>query len=118
PVGEATRNEPDTLLERDMGADGTIFVTRRYQVFTEMILRLIDKGVSFVEIGGNDEIMATVLSTDTIAVPEGMRILFSYPLPADQSTRRTGMIVAVRKLHLVLPALIKSGARLEHVYDY
>ncbi|TIN62899.1 MAG: hypothetical protein E5Y30_33110, partial [Mesorhizobium sp.] len=118
PVGEATRNEPDTLLERDMGADGTIFVTRRYQVFTEMIPRLIDKGVSFVEIGGNDEIMVTVLSTDTIAVPEGMRILFSYPLPADQSTRRTGMIVAVRKLHLVLPALIKAGARLEHVYDY
>ncbi|RUU92082.1 MULTISPECIES: hypothetical protein [unclassified Mesorhizobium] len=118
PVGEATRNEPDTLLERDMGADGTIFVTRRYQVFTEMIPRLIDKGVSFVEIGGNDEIMVTVLSTDTIAIPEGMRILFSYPLPADPAMRRTGMVVAVRKLHLVLPALIKAGARLEHVYDY
>ncbi|RUY00153.1 hypothetical protein, partial [Mesorhizobium sp. M7A.F.Ca.CA.004.04.1.1] len=118
PVGEATRNEPDTLLERDMGADGTIFVTRRYQVFTEVIPRLIDKGVSFVEIGGNDEIMVTVLSTDTIVIPEGMRILFSYPLPADPAMRRTGMIVAVRKLHLVLPALIKAGAKLEHVYDY
>lgn len=118
PVGEATRNEPDTLLERELGPDGTIFVTKRYQVFTEMIPRLIDKGVSFVEIGGNDEIMVTVLSTDSIAVPEGMRILFSYPLPADPSTRRTGMTVAVRRLHLVLPALIKSGARLEHVYDY
>ncbi|WP_404925201.1 hypothetical protein [Mesorhizobium sp. ORM16] len=118
PVGEATRNEADTLLERDYGPDGTVFVTKRYQVFTDMIPRLIDKGVSFVEIGGNDEIMITVLSTDSIAVPEGMRILFSYPLPADPSTRRTGMVVAVPRLHLVLPALIKSGARLEHVYDY
>ncbi|MCA0002619.1 MULTISPECIES: hypothetical protein [unclassified Mesorhizobium] len=118
PVGEATRNEADTLLERDYGLDGTVFVTKRYQVFTEMIPRLIDKGVSFVEIGGNDEIMITVLSTDSIAIPEGMRILFSYPLPADPSTRRTGMVVAVPRLHLVLPALIKSGARLEHVYDY
>ena len=50
--------------------------------------------------------------------PEGIRILFSYPLPADPSTRRTGLTVAVRKLHLVLPALIKAGAKLEHVYDY
>ncbi|MER8451494.1 hypothetical protein NKG60_16000 [Mesorhizobium sp. M1428] len=113
-----TRNEPDTLLERDLGADGTVFVTRRYQVFTDMIPRLIGKGVSFVEIGGNDEIMVTMLSNDEINVPEGARALFSYPLPAEPSTRRTGLTVAVRKLHLVLPALMTAGARLEHVYDY
>ncbi|MER9428640.1 hypothetical protein [Mesorhizobium sp. M0408] len=118
PVGEVTRNEPDTLLERDLGADGTVFVTRRYQVFTDMIPRLIDKGVSFVEIGGNDEIMVTMLSNDEINVPEGARTLFSYPLPAEPSTRRTGLTVAVRKLHIVLPALMTAGARLEHVYDY
>jgi hypothetical protein len=47
-----------------------------------------------------------------------MRILFSYPLPAAPATRRTGMVVAVRKLHLVLPSLMKEGAKLEHVYDY
>ncbi|MER8884678.1 hypothetical protein [Mesorhizobium sp. M0816] len=118
PVGEVTRNEPDTLLERDLGADGTVFVTRRYQVFTDMIPRLIDKGVSFVEIGGNDEIMVTLLSNDEINVPEGARTLFSYPLPAEPSTRRTALTVAVRKLHIVLPALMTAGARLEHVYDY
>lgn len=118
PVSEVTRNEPDTLLERDLGADGTVFVTRRYQVFTDMIPRLIGKGISFVEIGGNDEIMVTMLSNDEIKVPEGARTLFSYPLPAEPSTRRTGLTVAVRKLHVVLPALMTAGARLEHVYDY
>ncbi|MER9874828.1 hypothetical protein [Mesorhizobium sp. M0195] len=118
PVSEVTRNEPDTLLERDLGADGTVFVTRRYQVFTDMIPRLIGKGISFVEIGGNDEIMVTMLSNDEIKVPEGARTLFSYPLPAEPSTRRTGLTVAVRKLHIVLPALMTAGARLEHVYDY
>jgi hypothetical protein len=118
PVAEATRNEPDTALERDLGADSAVFVTKRYQVFTEMIPRLIDKGVSFVEIGGNDEIMVTVLSADAIAVPEGARQLFAYPLPANPDRRRTGMVVAVHRLHTVLPALSKAGARLEHVYDY
>jgi len=101
-----------------MGADGAVFITKRYQVFTEMIPRLIDKDVTFVEIGGNDEIMVTVLSPADVAAPEGARALFSYPLPADPATRRIGLTVAVRKLHTVLPALVKAGARLEHVYDY
>ena len=69
PVAEATRNEPDTALERNMDADGTVFVTKRYQVFTDMIPRLIAKGVTFVEIGGNDEIMITVLGKDAITAP-------------------------------------------------
>ena len=116
PVGEATREEADTLLERDFGADGTIFITRRGQQFTDMIPRLIDRSVSFVEIGGNDEIMLTVLSAADFAPPEGSRALFSQPVPVDPATRRTGLIVAVRKLHIVLPALFEAGARLEHVY--
>lgn len=118
PVGEATRNESDTALERDFGPDGTVFVTKRYQVFTEMIPRLIEKGVTFVEIGGNDEIMVTVLSDGALAMPEGTRSLFTYALPADPAQRRTGLIVGVRQLHTALPALAASGARLEHVYDY
>lgn len=118
PVGEATREEADTLLERDFGTDGTIFITRRGQPFTDMIPRLIDRGVSFVEIGGNDQIMITMLSAAELAPPEGARALFSQPIPVDPATHRTGLIVAVRKLHLVLPALLMAGARLEHVYDY
>lgn len=116
PVGEAARNEPDTLLERDLGGDGTIFVTSRSPAFTGMVPRLIDKGISFVEIGGKDEIMITVTSGAEIAAPEGARILFSQSIPVSPDTRRTALAVAVRKLHLVLPALAKAGAKLEHVY--
>ncbi|TPI28179.1 hypothetical protein FJ414_27625 [Mesorhizobium sp. B3-1-6] len=77
PVGEAARNEPDTLLERDLGGDSTIFVTSRSQAFTGMVPRLIDKGISFVEIGGKDEIMITATSGAEITAPDGSRILFS-----------------------------------------
>jgi hypothetical protein len=118
PVGEAVRPEADTALERDFAADGAVFITKRYQVFTEMIPRLIAKGVTFVEIGGNDEILTTVLSNDELTAPDGARTLFAYQLPADPATRRTGLIIAVRKLHTALPALTKAGARLEHVYDF
>ncbi|MBE7186209.1 MAG: hypothetical protein INR68_17585 [Methylobacterium mesophilicum] len=118
PVAAAIAGEKDTTLEKDFGADGAVFVTKRYQVFTEMIPRLIERGLSFVEIGGNDEILLTVLSPASVAVPTGSRMLFAYPLPSDPTTRRTALVVAVRHLHEVLPALLSGGARLEHVYDF
>ncbi len=118
PVGEAIRSEPDTALEKDFGPDGAVFVTKRYQVFTEMIPRLIAKGVSFVEIGGNDEILVTVLSNDELDIPQGARLLFAYQLPARLEVRRTGLTLAVASMHETLPALFAAGARLEHVYDY
>ncbi|MFY4731135.1 hypothetical protein [Nitrospira sp. BLG_2] len=118
PVGEATRPEADTALELDMGDGGAVFVTRRYQVFTDMIPRLIEQGVSFVEIGGNDEILVTVLSNGALDLPDGTRELFAYPLPASPDVRRTGFVAAVPRLHMTIPAVLTAGARLEHVYDY
>nr|WP_295465055.1 hypothetical protein [Mesorhizobium sp.] len=118
PVADAIAGEADTSLERDLGADGAVFVTKRYQVFTEMIPRLIERGVSFVEIGGNDDILVTVVSNEEIDAPDGTMKLFSYPLPTDNATIRTGLTVPVPMLHEALPDLINAGAQLEHVYDY
>ena len=118
PVGEAVRGEADTALERDFGADGAVFVTRRYQVFTDMIPRLVTHGVSFVEIGGNDEILITVLSDAEIEATPGTAVLFSYELPAQPGLRRTGLVARVDALHTTIPALADRAARLEHVYDY
>jgi hypothetical protein len=81
-----------------------------------MIPRLVDKGVSFVEIGGNDEVLVTVTSSAAITAPEGSRALFSHAVPVASDTRRTALSVAVRKLHTVLPTLAKAGAKLERIY--
>ncbi|MVA96999.1 hypothetical protein GN330_07030 [Nitratireductor sp. CAU 1489] len=118
PVASAISGEADTRLQKDLGDHGAVFVTRRYQVFTEMIPRLIASGVRFVEIGGNDDILVTVVSNDEIAVPAGARAIFAYQLPARPAVRRTGLAVPVRRLHAILPALAAAGAGLEHVYDY
>lgn len=118
PVADAIRGLPDTALERRLGADGTVFVSRRYQAFTDLLPVLLAKGVRFVEIGGNQDILLTVLSEDPPTAPIGARQLFAHKLPADPSRRRTGFLVPVANLHTVLPALAASGARLEHVYDY
>lgn len=114
----AIAGEANTTLEKDFGAEGAVFVTQRYQVFSDMIPRLIEKGLRFREIGGNDEILVTVLTGPSITLPEGVRPLFDYALPAQPDTRRAGLIVPVRSLHSAIPALLAGGARLEHVYDY
>lgn len=117
-VTSAINGEPDTKIEKDLGAEGTAFVTKRYQVFTDMIPRLIARGVRFREIGGNDDILVTVLAGANVAAPTNTRPLFDYPLPAQPDVRRIGLIVPVSRLHIVLPVLTAAGARLEHVYDY
>jgi hypothetical protein len=118
PVSDAIGGEPNTALERQLGADGTVFVTRRYQAFTELLPRLVDKGLRFVEIGGNQDVLLTVLSKDPPMTPPDVRQLFSHALPADPSRLRTGFVVPVSSLHVALPMLASRGVRLEHVYDY
>jgi hypothetical protein len=118
PVREAIAGEPDTEIVRDLGEDGMAFVTRRYQVFTEMVPRQIEKGVRFIEIGGNRLIFLTALTDGDIALPHGVQPVFDYVLPAEPETRRIGVVVAVSQLHEALPALGEAGARLEHIYDY
>src|SRR5690606_13446847 len=118
PVAEAIAGEADTALVRDLGDDGAVFVTKRYQVFTDMIPPLVERGLTFVEIGGNDEILLTVLSNEEPGLPDGARRVFSYTLPTDPATVRTGISVAVPRLHEALQELENSDATLEHVYDY
>ncbi len=118
PVAQAIESEADTALVRDLGADGVVFRTARYQVFTEMVPRLIERAVRFVEIGGNRLIFLTALYEDELPVPQGAQLLFDYALPARPETRRAGIAADVGRLHELLPALAASGAALEHLYDY
>jgi hypothetical protein len=118
PVADAIAGEANTAIERDLGPDGAVFVTKRYQVFTDMIPRLIERGMTFTQIGGNDEILVTVLSDGEVVVPDGAVQVFSYALPATPEIVRTGLTASVAQLHTVIPDLINTGAQLEHVYDY
>ncbi len=118
PVELAIKDEADTQLLADFGDDGAIFVTRRYQAFTEMVPRLINRGLRFVEIGGNGTIFMTVVSDGPVAPPPGAATLFSYALPAVPGKWRTGIVAPVSQLQRIVPTLSNAGAGLEHIYDY
>ena len=118
PVAAAIRSAPKTRLDKDFGADGMVFTTPAGHPFTALVPRLISDGVRFVEIAGNDEILVTALCKDIVFAPAGAKTLFAYRIPADPDFRRTALIVSVRHLHQVLPALVSAGARIENIYDY
>lgn len=118
PVGAAIRGEEETGILRQFSQNSAVFVTPRYQVFTDLVPVFISKGMRFIEIGGNDEVMITFLSPEALSQPENARVLFSYPLPAQPETWRTGILFAVADLHTAIPALQAEGAKLEHLYDY
>lgn len=117
PVAEALSGEQARIVA-DLGPDGAVFVTGRYQRFTELVPRLAARGVEFVEIGGNGVIFATCLSDGPPTSFEGAATLFSDPLPSRPEVIRTGLVIPVARLHEVLPALKQAGLRLEHLYDY
>lgn len=118
PVANAIAGEKDTRMHRDLGEDGAVFVTRRYQVFTEMVPRLIARGVRFVEIAGNTRMQVTLLSSGPVGPPPGTAVLFANEIPARPGLWRTGLVVPVAHLHEILPQLQDSGTELEHIYDY
>lgn len=118
PVAQAIAGEPDTAIVEDLGTDGAVFVTRRYQVFTDMIPRLTARGVQFVEIGGNRLIFLTLRSESGFKPVGGAQPVFDYPIPAVADGRRAGFAVPVARLHEILTGLKENGAGLEHVYDY
>lgn len=118
PVALATAGEGGTRIEVDFGDDGAVFVTTRYQRFTELLPRLVNRGLRFAEIGGNGTIFLTTLSSGPLAAPPGAAALFSYALPARPGTWRTGIVAPVGALHEIVPALARVDAELEHIYDY
>jgi len=93
----------------------------RYQEFTDVAIKLAQRGAHFVQIAGNDEIMLTVVAPKN----------WSYDLPASDASllftenfltqfgvKRIALECPVRSLHSVLSSFSTRGIKIEHIYDY
>jgi hypothetical protein len=91
----------------------------RYEAFTTHALLLSAQGVRFVDIAGNDDILLTVLTSTSHPSDktDGVEIL-REPLLTDPETSRLAIKARVSSLHDVLDRIQRSGARVEHLYDY
>jgi hypothetical protein len=94
----------------------------RYEAFTVLVPKLVERGVRFFEIAGNDEIMITVLAPrDWRWSPEHGDLLFSLPIPSRPDRTRLAVRVPIASLHTTIGSLARAageGVTLEHIYDY
>lgn len=111
--------EPTVHIVKDLGNGRYIISTPHYQGFTDVIPRLSDNGVQFVEIGGTSEILVTALAPEhwSYNLPAG-KVLFTVPILTNPGTHRLAIQAPVAHLAGILKSLQMSGVAIEHLYDY
>ena len=95
----------------------TLIETPRYRTFTKIILTLVGRERSFVEIAGNSEILVTILSKGELSFPNA-KTLFQIPLQAREGWVRQGIVLPVGELGALAKHVQRANAEFEHAYDY
>lgn len=91
----------------------------RAETFTRLVLDLQAKNVRFRSIGGNDDVLVSVLvPADVTVQTPAVRLVSTAPLLTDPSRSRVALGVPVASLHEVIAQVHAAGATVEHVYDY
>ena len=91
----------------------------RYQEFTADAGKLLQAGVRFRQISGNQLIVVSAIAPSnwTNTVPN-LQLLLAQPLLTDRAKTRVVLLCPVSNLHLLLPLLERQGISIEHIYDY
>lgn len=110
---------PHVRRVRQAGPRSYLVIIPRYQEFTPTAIRLVERGVRFREIAGNDEIVLSALAPDSFAysLAQG-QMLFSSEVLSQPGRKRLLLQAPVRSLHTVLPELHSRGLDIEHIYDF
>lgn len=120
-VNGATRDMESADFDvAQMLSDGSAIVgITRFERFSQTVPPLVQRGLKFNVIAGNDELLITAFApadwTGDLTVGE---FLFAMPIPTDLAQTRAVIRVPVSQLHLLLQDLAERGIKLEHIYDY
>jgi hypothetical protein len=111
----------DTRIRKvkTLGLRSYIVALPRYAAFTPVVAALVKQGVRFHDLAGNNEILLTAIAPrelDLHAMSSG--IVLSEEILTNPATKRIGVRVPVRTLHVILTDLPTRGASVEHLYDY
>jgi hypothetical protein len=110
---------PSMKVAKDLGATEAIVEIPRYQEFTAEARKLMQDGVRFHQISGNELILISAIAPRvwTNSSPN-LQLLLSQPTLTDQSKTRAVLLAKVSDLHEILPLLEQQQLTIEHLYDY
>lgn len=91
----------------------------RWKEFSEVVPKLASRGLDFVEIAGNDDIVVSLVENAATPYETTMATrLFRSRVVSDASASRSVWFVPVRNLGAFLRDAATHGTTFEHVYDY
>jgi len=111
----------DSRIEvlRDFGDGDLVIRAPRWGGFTEVVPKLAEAGVRFVEINGNDEIVfTTVAPEDSNAAPAHAQLLFNSMVISPLGMKRSVYVVRIEHMAESLTSLAPNGIQLEHIFDF
>jgi hypothetical protein len=110
---------PSLKFVRELGPGEAIVELTRYQEFTAEVRELLQAGVRFHQIAGNQLIVFSAIAPGgwTNAVPN-LQLLLAQPVLTDRAKSRAVFLCPVSELPLLLPLLERQGLKIEHIYDY
>ncbi len=121
PSATPTVLAPSSSIQvaKDLGPGEAIVEIPRYQEFTQDARVLIQHGVRFRQIAGNELLVISAIApgkwTNSVA---NVQLLFSQSMLTDPSRTRVVLLTRVNEIHRVIPALEAQGVAIEHLYDY
>jgi hypothetical protein len=109
----------DLELIKEIDGNRQLIRMTRFEKFTQLVPGLTENGLRFVEIAGNDDLLATVFSPRRDDFPFAYgEYLFNLPILTDPTLTRVAVRVRLQDLRPFLDELENTPNRLEHLYDY
>ena len=106
-------------IAQDLGHGRLIITVPRWGAFSEIIPKLAEAGVAFIEISGNDDIAVSVLTDMTSSNAIGdAQFLFESKVFSPAHRKRLVYSVKVSELSDFIHYVVSHQMRLEHIFDY
>jgi FAD/FMN-containing dehydrogenase len=103
---------------KEQGNQKIMSITR-WGPFTENIIALSQNDINIQEIGGNDEIVVSVIMKKDKQISfSGLETLYESSIVTDESLTRLVCLIPVNNLLAFLNMVSQQGAVVEHVFDY
>jgi hypothetical protein len=114
---DSLENSADLNIVHQQGEKKIISVTR-WGVFTKTILEIAYKNIDIYEIGGNDEIVVSVLSKKNQQNISEEQLLYSSTVVSNSGLERHVYLMPVKRLLKFVQHAKTTGVEVEHVFDY
>jgi hypothetical protein len=111
--------DPRVKKIRDLAGGKTVIALPHYQGFTDVLPSLARKGVRFIDVSGNNEIlMSAIVPSDFKADVSPAKILFRMEILTDETKQRLVMQVPVAQMTQTILKIESEKGTTEHLFDY